>query len=52
MGKLTKGSNITQADEAEALRQTAASERDAFYINIAIAMLLISTLIYAVLESK
>lgn len=52
MGKPKAKSDKAKADEAEMLRQTAASERVALYINIVVAIVLISTLVYAVLDSK
>jgi hypothetical protein len=52
MGKPAAISNETEAEQAERLRRTAASERDALYINVILAIVLVSTLIYAILDSK
>lgn len=42
----------TEAEQAERLRQTAASERVAFFIDMATAIFALAALVYALIERR
>ena len=48
----TKNSNETEAEQVVRLRQTAASERIALFIDAAIAIFALSALVYALIERR